>query len=181
MQPLKLIDTQPLRDQRSMVGPGRHTTPADVEEAWVAWADEYGLLMRQRARDFSTDLRESRKHVSAYVSAGKWMAKCPGCNDGIACWPFYPRGCCLGCGTIYKIVFPAEAEIEHALAALAIRPEHLRFWHAHEGEPAEQLHQENARLGITPELLLSRTLPLSAIQETLGDRAVEKLRKAGVI
>jgi hypothetical protein len=83
-----------------------------------------------------------KRTIVAYVSDGRWVADCPHCNDGIACWDENPQGCCLGCGHVYRVRFPdghKEAEI-----ILTARPmQRNRNWHPHRGETLDHLRDEN--------------------------------------
>lgn len=178
-----LLDTAPLRDQRTMVAVSAprfmHQTVEDVEQAWKQWAETEGFTIRRRRGDFARDLRQSRKIVVAYVSGGKWVGDCPSCNGGIATWPFHDRGCCLDCGTIYPITFPAKEEIEQAVRLLAGREENQRHWHVHRGETLEQLEAENTLL--RRQSILKGAVDVNAIRDVLGHDAIEKLQKAGVV
>lgn len=178
-----LLDTAPLRDQRTMVNvhapQWTHRTPAEVEAAWKEWADEYGLIVRRRRGDYSTDLHESRKVVHAFVTGGKWLALCPACNGGVAAWPYHERGCCLDCGTVYRIQYPPQPQIDEAVRLLAERPENQRHWHAHEGETVEKLAEENKLLN--RQSILTGAVGLDTVLDVLGVDAIQKLKDAGVM
>ena len=114
-----------LRDQRDM-----HGAPT-IEAQHERWADHlarHGLTMT-----------EDRRVVIAYVSDGRWVAQCPECNGGIACWDENPHGCCLDCGHVYRVKFPADHKIAEAI--LLQRPVNGRHWLP--GEPVVQLEVEN--------------------------------------
>ncbi len=88
------------------------------------------------------------KTVNAYVSENRWVADCPGCNGGIACWSENPEGCCLTCGGVYKVAYPADHKA--ATKVLEQRPPAARHWNPAK-ETVAQLEQENKiMLGITP-------------------------------
>lgn len=84
------------------------------------------------------------KTVQAYVSENRWVADCPGCNGGIACWSENPEGCCLTCGGIYKVQYPAD----HAAIATTLekRPPLNRNFRV--GETVAQLERENTLMGV---------------------------------
>lgn len=120
-----------LRTARDMLG------TADLEAHWKQWADRRQLPLRTRPGT-----------VAAYVNDGRWVADCPECNGGIACDPDYDRGCCLDCGTITKIRFPAQDDIDAAVWALGVRPPDGRNWNCHRGETVADLRGELIRRGI---------------------------------
>jgi hypothetical protein len=173
----------PFRDQRTMVdvsGPaGILQTVDDVEQAWQRWADREGLGWRIRRGDHSTDLHSSRKTVQAYISGGKWIADCPNCNGGIACWRDNPRGCCLDCGTIYRVDHPSETEEKRATEILLARanPE-ARHWHRHRGETLDDLEAENEKLELAQP---DGVVAADEIIRVLGKSALAKLQKEGVL
>lgn len=162
-----------------MVGDGVHKTVQDVEEAWRKWADQYGLQIRQRRGDYSRDLRESRKALVVYVSGGRWIADCPSCSGGVAAWPGHERGCCLDCGTIYRLTYPPHNQIGQAVRLLAEREENQRHWYVHHGETVEKLEAENTLLRRTS--ILEGAVSMDAIRSVLGHDAIAKLQQAGVV
>lgn len=172
-----------------MTGPGIHETVADVEAAWELWVKgdprdyehfpPHRLVLRERRGDYTTDLRESKQVVVAYVSGGKWIADCPVCNGGIPCWHENPRGCCLDCGTIFQVDNPKPDEVDRVNELLAVRDLHLRNYHRHRDDTVEKLVEENAL--ITREKILSGAVSIDAVREILGDDAIEKLRGEGAI
>lgn len=170
-----------IRDQREMIGADRrHETVADVEAAWEEWVARHGLPHRRRHGDNSTDLRETRKTVRAYISGGKWIADCPNCNGGVAAWRGNPRGACLDCGSIYRVNFPTRAEEKQAVELLAARPDPLtRSWHRHTGETVDELAAENERY-LTDEPGPSGVVEAGEIVRVLGRKAYERLRESGV-
>src|SRR5688572_32920736 len=87
-----------------------------------------------------TPYRDHRQ-VVAYVNDSRWVASCPECNDGMLCWYDNPDACCLGCGHVFSVKFPAGAV--KAAGLLLDRPEHARNWDAHKGESLQELEREN--------------------------------------
>lgn len=156
-----------------------HRTVEEVEAGWRRWAQREGLTTRRRAGDLSTELRTSRKTVEAFVSAGKWIASCPECNGGIACWPVHERGCCLDCGTIFRVAWPEEAEITEAVELLRVRPEPQRNWHRHEGEGIEFLRRENAAYQFAA--ADRGVVRVAELREVLSKKAFAELEKAGLV
>jgi hypothetical protein len=151
----------------------------EVEAAWREFGERVGFFERQRRGDLSTGLRQSRKTLQAYVSGGRWIAACPNCNDGVACWPENPKGCCLGCGTVYRIDHPSEDEIARAETTLAARPNPVtRSWHRHQGETIDELEAETeAHAADEP---VPGVVALDDVARLLGKKALVKLRSEGV-
>lgn len=174
-----LIDTPPLRDQRTMcdvTGPHEiHQTTADVETAWQTWADREGLTTRRRQGDWSTDLRRSRKTIVVFVSGGKWIGDCPECNGGVAAWPFHEKGCCLDCGTIFRLEYPPVDEVEEIAQLLARRPEQHRNYHPHQGETIDDLRRENAVWQYPDSDTQRGAVDLATLERVLAPRAYQKL------
>lgn len=175
-------DPSIIRDQREMVGADvRHETVADVAAAWEDWAERYGLSYRQRRGDNTRDLRPSPKIVVAYISGGKWIADCPRCNGGIAAWSDNPKGCCLDCGTIYRVKFPPKAETERAISVLAERPDPLtRSWHVQRQETVDDLAAENEQY-LVEEETPTGAVAVEDVARVLGKRALSKLQEAGIV
>lgn len=90
------------------------------------------------------ELNETKEQIAAYVSDNRWVADCPRCRSGVACWPDNPRACCYGCFTVYAVKFPPKRELANAIELLEQRPPGNRHWHPHLGEKASTLAQENA-------------------------------------
>lgn len=126
-----------MRDQRSMTGSRHLSTVAEVETKWSQWGARRPAGWEGRV----TPVTDPRT-VHAYVSAARWVADCPACNGGIACWSENPRGACLSCGHIYTVTFPPEAERIEAI--LEERPPRNRHWALHES--VDQLEAENTVL-----------------------------------
>lgn len=101
--------------------------------------DFWIMFLRDR-RGGLTPTMDAR-HVYAHVSDGRWVANCPQCNGGIACWDENPHGCCLDCGHVYPVRWPDRyREVEADLGTRA-NPFN-RHWHPHLGEPPEKIFLE---------------------------------------
>lgn len=176
-------DPSIIRDQREMVGEIRHETVADVEDAWRQWGETHGFIYRQRKGDNTRDLRTSTKAVLAYISGGKWVADCPTCNGGIACWCDNPRGACLDCGTIYPVSFPSKSDTTAAIDLLSVRPDPMtRSWLVQKGETIKELADENDQYAVGSAAAdETGAVAVEEVARILGDRAVEKLRAEGVL
>lgn len=104
-----------MRDQRTMTGRHRPRTIQGVRRMWDTTATTLSLT-----------LHPGPHPLHAYVNWGRWVADCPTCWAGIACWPDNPDAACFGCGTVWPITYPTDhAEIA---AALEPRPEPNRNW-----------------------------------------------------
>lgn len=91
------------------------------------------------------------REVPAYVSDSRWVFDCPHC--GGADLPFRSSGCCLQCGHVYRVVYPADADA--AVEILNDRPARARHWHPQNGETVAALAAENERMrNIEPRLAL---------------------------
>ena len=133
-----------MRDQRSMTGHKYLHHPPEIEAAWARYSQRAGWEGR------NVLLRMPGPPLTAYVSAGRWVADCPACNGGIACWSENPKGACLSCGRIWLIRFPQHWQQAEAL--LDRRPYvRTQNWHPHLGETVEQLRAENLAHGIEEE------------------------------
>lgn len=126
-------------DQRHLY-PGVET-PEDARAYCEAFLAAHGTAARAIVPDGRT--------VSARVDAGRWIADCPHCNDGIACWDGNPEGCCLGCGHLYAVRFPPPKIRAEGVAALLERPPGARFWRPDKETPA-RLRAENTLLAGVP-------------------------------
>ena len=129
-----------MRDQRTMTGHRYHDTVSEVEAAWVRYGQK-----RPAGWEGRTVLLRMPDPLTCYASAGRWVADCPECNGGIACWKDNPQGACLSCGRIYPIRFPKGWETAGRL--LDDRPkQRQRNWLP--GEPVSHLAAENTAHGI---------------------------------
>ena len=127
-----------IRDQRALVGRRHHDTVEDVEAAWAAYARK-AAQEKPVGWEGRTRFIETGDTVAAYISDNRWVADCPACHGGIACWSENPRGACLTCGRIYQTTFPKNREqIE---AVLGARPAQNRHWLL--GETLDMLKAEN--------------------------------------
>lgn len=181
-----------IRDQRVMVGPTPNRTVDDVRRAWEAWGREHGFSIRRRMGDLSTDLRRSRKIVTAYVSDNCWTGDCPVCGGGVPTAPgFNDEGCCLDCGTIFPVAYPNPAELAAAVEALEARPAPNRHFFPHEGETAEKLRHQNIENGYHPtekldaadadvEALPASETIIADIVARHGGEGIEFLRRLGL-
>jgi hypothetical protein len=161
--------------------PGQHANVDDVRAAWQEWANAFGLPARGRTGDFSTDLRRSRKVATVHISAGNWVADCPGCNGGVPGWPGHEDGCCLDCGTIWKLDYPPADEISELVELLAVRPPEQRNYFPHKGETIEFVRRENALYKFAETRDDQATIRIATVRDILGDKAVAKLQQQGVI
>lgn len=137
-----------IRDSRTLYGPLRHESIADVEAHWEAFAREHGKFNPTLGvREPPGELAYSDEKLDAYVSDNRWVADCP-CGGGIGCWPDHERGCCYDCLTVYPIAFPHEKARATAEAVLLARPDpSTRNWRPHEGETINDLKVENITRG----------------------------------
>ena len=100
--------------------------------------------VRAHCRDFlarnGKQITPDHRTVEAYVSENRWVADCPSCGAGIACWPVNPKACCLLCGHEFTVEFPAERE--QAEKVLEERPPANRHWQPWR-ESVAKLEREN--------------------------------------
>ena len=134
-----------MRDQRDSIGVPDGTRE-DIEWLWSVFLRERSpLRLEQPIAD--------KRTVVPYINHGRWVADCPECNGGIACWDENPRGCCLSCGHVYKVKWQPPDERAAACRALGERADRRHWnWEPHRGETVERLHTENVlREGLAPE------------------------------
>ena len=113
--------------------------------------DDYAGVLEHRERWLMKrrlGLQASNETVVAYVSANRWVAMCPWCDGGIALLPGNPEAVCLGCGRVYRVIFPTAGELKKGVAALLLRPWRNRNWFLQRGEKAAGLVRENEQHGI---------------------------------
>lgn len=115
-----------------MCGSSVHASVEAVEAYWDQHLEVLSL------KPFATGV-----DVPAYVSDGRWVADCVRCNSGIACWLENPKACCLACGALYTISFPAPDVIAEATLVLEARPDGLANWRPDRGEDVADLKVEN--------------------------------------
>lgn len=143
-----------------------HTDPKQVKQFWYDHAREMlterGFMFVNR-RD-ATDFQTNGFPVFPYVNHGRWVADCPNCNGGMACWVEAGECCCLDCGTIYvNIEWPSKQTLKAAEDALAHMPvpemrnwvpreEHVRALDARmkAQTPVSAEEQIAERLGVAP-------------------------------
>lgn len=120
-----------LFDQRDI---HRATTVNQVRARWAEHAAKHRL-----------ELVADDRTVAAYVNYGRWVADCPECNGGIACWDQNPAGCCLDCGHIFTVEFPADADAATRVLAKRTRPAN-RNWRPDQ-QDVDALRRENTLMG----------------------------------
>lgn len=135
----------PIRDSRHLHGPVDLTTPEQVRQAWSVWEAHRAQLGRFPVRD-AVVLEAALERVAAYVNDNRWLADCPFCNGGIACWVQMSDSCCFDCGRVYQVDYPSEQEFKDAVASLERRPFRARFWKPWE-QSAQDLRFENIEHG----------------------------------
>ena len=129
-----------IHDQRLML---RARTVEQVRARWRETLARHNVEVREAAGLPLLSLTDDNRSVAAYVNHGRWVADCPNCAGGIACWAENPHGCCLDCFHVYRVLFPDDRhEVE---AALEARPVKNRNWRP--GETVDQLHTEALLLG----------------------------------
>lgn len=76
-------------------------TVEDVQNFWV-W-----FLTERHHPPMMPRPDEEGRTVVPYVNHGRWVADCPACNGGMACWEENPEACCLDCGRVYQVGEPS--------------------------------------------------------------------------
>ena len=84
--------------------------------------------------------------VPAYISANRWVADCPVCNNGMGVARDEPLTVCLLCGATYQVTMPSD--YQRAEVILVRRPWPYRNWLPHRGETIETLERENTEYGV---------------------------------
>lgn len=87
------------------------------------------------------------RRLVGYINHGRWVADCINCGGGVACGPSLPEGCCLDCGHVFGIDYPADWR--DAVRELEARPQRFRNWEP--GETVQDLRDENTARGIETE------------------------------
>lgn len=104
-------------------------TPTDYLKGHPVDPDAVIAVAARLAQRRGRLLIEDPRALSAYVSAGRWVADCPSCAAGIAIHPEWSVAVCLGltCHRVYRsLVVPDDwCEIE---AVLAVRPVVHQHW-----------------------------------------------------
>jgi len=155
--------------------PELHDVAADVKSVQAFWKDS---LARRKMTPEADDRR-----VLAYVSENRWLADCPSCGAGISCWDQNPEACCLGCGRVFVVDWPADkAEAERLLEE---RAPSARHWLPL--EPVANLEAENARyMSVEPRLQVVKEVPrvaftVATTDHELLDDDVLRLAKTGYV
>jgi hypothetical protein len=131
------------RDQRHMLPGAQDATTA--EDVWRCWEDHLARYQR------TVPVRDARE-VVPYLNHGRWVADCPECLGGMACWDRNPYACCLGdgCGRVFKVLWQLPQLRSEVMRLVAGRPEGHRNWDAHKGETVEELKIQNVLLQGVP-------------------------------
>jgi hypothetical protein len=112
-----------------------------VWEPFLRGVDEYGRPNEIPKRVPVLD--EEHRQVDPYVNQSRWVADCPACGGGMACWDRNPYACCLTCGRMYEVRWQLPAERAEVMRVLAGRPIGNRNWDPRAGETVETLAIEN--------------------------------------
>jgi hypothetical protein len=118
-----------IKDQRH--GYGLET----VEEIETFWLEH----LAKRNLEPWFDNRE----VVPYINRGRWLVDCPACNAGNFAWDRNHLACCLDCGLMVKVMWPAPLFRSQAIRLLAVRELANQNWNAHKGETVDELEREN--------------------------------------
>ena len=139
-----LVDTHDaypsgFQDQRTMLVGGLDCENLD-DIFWRVWAPHL-----ERFQQISPRMDEELREVVPYLNAGRWVADCPACGCGMACWDRNPYTCCLGlaCARMFKVRWQLPATRSEVMRLLAGRPESNRNWDAHKGETVDELKIQN--------------------------------------
>lgn len=152
--PVSSSDAYPyvVADQREIYGqPFADAT--EVHRFWVEWLAARG---RELHRDIENRSVRPRVEYDPQVCRSRWVAICPTCHGGMACWDRNPSAACLDCGIAYEVDWhPPDVRAE-ALRLLAQRPAQYRGWL--EDETVDDLRAQNATLatlvGPAPQLVV---------------------------
>lgn len=133
------------KDQRHMLpGASEAQNADDIRQVWV------NVLGDPRRPNRQQPVPDGRT-VTPYINQGRWVADCPNCGSGIACWDRNPEACCLGnrCGHVYTVAWQPAAVRAEVERVLAVRLEDHQNWEAQRGETVEELKIENVlQLGV---------------------------------
>lgn len=136
--PPTLDDAYPaiIEDQRTMLPNGTACeTAIDVYNlVWLPWAEKHGLTLQEDPQV---------RVVTPYINQSRWVADCPECQAGMACWDRNPQAACLTCGRIYKVAWQSPTERAAAIRILAGRRAVHRNWDVHRGETVDELVLQN--------------------------------------
>lgn len=120
--------------------------PAQVMKG-VDSIDDYRDLHERLVTERLGRVWKSEQPVVAYVSQGRWVARCHWCGNGVCTSPAWKIALCSDCGAAYEegfVVFPANhAAIEAALCQRVRRID--QDWHP--GMTVRDLKRENSENG----------------------------------
>lgn len=162
-------------DQRHLTA--REILPGSfaIEKAWRDQAEKLGFRHRE---EIVHELREDDRELTAYVNNGRWVADCLNCAAGVAAGPDFPRGCCLACGSIFRLKHPPAGDVQAATEILAVRPPDNRNWHPWR-ETVDDLANENQAHGfVTDEERARGEIEELAVRSGLAVSTVEKILRA---
>lgn len=134
-------------DQRTMLQGGLDCETAE-DIFWKCWAPHL-----ERHQQIVPTIDPDNRSVVPYLNAGRWVADCPSCGCGMACWDRNPYACCLGwhCGLIFKVAWQLPQARSEVMRLLAGWPEGNRNWDAHKGETIAELKIQGVlMLGVEP-------------------------------
>lgn len=156
-----------LLDQRQMSGLVELTTVEEIREFWGRQAERSGF-----------ELRHDDRPVKAYVSDGRWVARCLNCPGGIAAGPRFEEGACLSCGTIFPLEHPDDDTVAAVEAVFKVRPPERRHW-----EPwvqtVDDLREENVIHGYMSDAeRFAGEVERIAVATALKPSTVERVLKA---
>lgn len=120
-------------DQRSMLPDGGICETAEdvFWKCWVPWFE--------RQHKPPPVVSKAPAHVIPYINQSRWVADCPKCNGGMACWDHNPYACCLDCGRMYEVRWQPPTERAAVIRVIAGWPPQNRSWDAHKGETIDAL------------------------------------------
>lgn len=164
-------------DQRTMLAGGTDCENAE-DVFWKVWCPHL-----ERYQNIEPRLDEDNREVVPFLNAGRWIAECPACGCGMACWDRNPYACCLGigCGRVFKVLWQLPWVRSEVMRLLAGRPEGNRNWDAHKGETVDELKIQNVLMAGVPAaerngLLLAENVELPDEFSDPGEY-LDKLRK----
>lgn len=122
----------------AVIADARHAykveTVEGLEAFWLDFLERHHRVLRAN---------DPLDEVDAYINRMRLLVDCPFCNAGNYAWNRCPLSCCLDCGLLVKVRFPAPTVLSHAIRLLAVRPIVNANWNAHQGETIEELEREN--------------------------------------
>lgn len=135
------------QDQRTMLQGGIDCETAE-DVFWNCWVPHLEQYQNMEPR-----FDGRRSPVVPYLNAGRWVADCPVCGCGMACWDRNPYACCLGwqCGRVYNVAWQLPAQRSEVMRLLAGWPEGNRNWDGHKGETIDELKIQGVLMaGVEP-------------------------------